>query len=254
MKRIFQIALIYTISAFQIAIFAQRIDKSFKDADFHIRFDSTKYCFSTKYSFSTKYQFNVDDFIYFAKTNKEGKFNDVNFSLYKNLNQQQLQQMDSVFRLKRDTVLTYLVNDSTLKEGKKNFKIQVSFGGSFYISKEQTNIDLTDSITSLIKNNTSSKPVELQITIYLPIKNTSKKTIYCTRELEAWHDNKHFRNNHRYKGDFFETIPPGKTYQMPIFLGMHSRYSFFCYGSFIIFSDDFCEINTLNVISKYEYD
>src|SRR5690606_39185472 len=112
--------------------------------------------------------------------------------------------------------LTYLVNDSTLKEGKKNFKIQVSFGGSFYISKEQTNIDLTDSITSLIKNNTSSKPVELQITIYLPIKNTSKKTIYCTRELEAWHDNKHFRNNHRYKGDYFETIPPGKTYQMPI--------------------------------------
>lgn len=127
---------------------------------------------------------------------------------------------------------------------------KLTFGKSKLIEHDDLDIDLSKKVSEFVYADTAKKNPSLMYTHFFTIKNISKKTIFCSRELVAYNDSQELRI--RSQNPYVEILP-GESYKVPAKLLMDRKYRFNCVGKIEVFNEDMREEHRCDIISKFEY-
>jgi len=126
----------------------------------------------------------------------------------------------------------------------------ILYGKGNLISVDTLNYDLTEKVEAFLiqqKIDTVNKSYpNLELTVYFTVKNTSGKTIQCTKDMMCFWDN----SPESYKYSFID-IMPGESYQIPLKLQQAQRYFFNKMSFFVVRSEGVCEVYPFSVKSNY---
>ena len=155
---------------------------------------------------------------------------------------------------KRDT--SFFINIPFFSNGKvyqEKVKCNYIFGKSKLISKDSF-IQIVDDSVALHYRDSSKYTFfkgkgypRIKFRTHYSITNITKSQVQCTDQLQAWNDMSHtYHENQR-----FLTIPPLKSYKIPIQMNMSSKCRFERYGEVILFSEDVFEIHKFIIKSNF---